>query len=320
MSEVYIIAKKEFKDHISDTSFLLCFAALFIAMVGGAFYQVQVTQDLTLRWINAGILPMNSEGWRFLYYYFTEYVTSQLSSLGVLTAIALSFNSINKERTEGSLKVLLSYPVFRDKIILGKILAGLMVISLVTISVMIISFSILMFYLSIPLTIDFFLRVVTVTVTGIVLLAFFFCIGMAISTIVSDTSTILLSLLLVVTILQYNFIEVVVTIIINYLSILGLNLLRPTTFSRQSIFRPWYDPFYRTYSHLSPIESYLKYSERIFSFGEAYDNAWFVERGYPITQFQYQFVNNLDLALVPLIFTIAAFVACYILFTRREIA
>lgn len=319
MPGILTIARKEFKDHVSDKAFLLCFAALLVAMVGGSFYYIQRVQDSNITWSGRGDNISEDSAWKFWSLYLVEWNIGQLSSLGVLVAIALSFNSINKERTEGSLKVLLSYPIYRDKIILGKLLAGFLVLSLVTIATMTISLSIVMFFLSIPLTVDFFLRIAGTTLMGIVLLTFFLCIGTAISTVLRDTSVILLSLLLVATLLRYeNYKSIVMTITI-LLSGLGVDLLRPGGYTRY-MYRMWYDDeFYRFYSRLSPVESFLKLSERFFNFGKIYERSPYgTEQDF--IPFQVHLLGNLDLVAIPILFTVAAFIACYILFTKRDVA
>lgn len=53
---------------------------------------------------------------------------------GPIIGLALGFDAINKERTSGSLSVLLSQPIFRDSIINGKFLAGMTALSLMVIS------------------------------------------------------------------------------------------------------------------------------------------------------------------------------------------
>ena len=319
MAGTLTIARKEFKDHVSDKAFLLCFAALLIAMVGGSFYYIQRVQDSNIEWSGRGDSIRGDSAWKFWSLSLVEWCIGQLSSLGVLVAIALSFNSINKERTEGSLKVLLSYPIYRDKIILGKLLAGLIVISLVTIASMTIAFSIVMFSLSIPLTLDFFLRIARTTLMGIVLLTCFLCIGTAISTVLRDTSAILLSLLLVATILRYENYKSIMLAATILLSGLGVDLIRPGWYTRH-MWRMWYDDkFYRFYSRLSPVEAFLKLSERLFNFGKVYEwTPYGTEQDF--IPFQVHLLGNLDLVAVPIIFTVAAFIACYILFTRRDVA
>ncbi len=319
MPGILTIARKEFKDHVSDKAFLLCFAALLVAMVGGSFYYIQQVQDSNLLWSGRGDNINEDSAWKFWSISLVEWVLGQLSSLGVLVAIALSFNSINKERTEGSLKVLLSYPIYRDKIILGKLLAGFLVLSLVTIATMTISFSIVMFFLSIPLTLDFFLRIAGTTLMGIVLLAFFLCIGTAISTVLRDTSAVLLSLLLIATLLRYENYKSRVLAVTILLSSLGVNLISPGAYFRTNT-RMWYDDqFYRFYSRLSTVEAYLKLSERLFNFGKSYEWTPYGTE-HDLIPFQVHLVGNLDLVAVPIIFTVAAFIACYVLFTRRDVA
>jgi ABC-type transport system involved in multi-copper enzyme maturation permease subunit len=56
----------------------------------------------------------------------------QIRLIGALVAVAYGFNAINKERTEGSLKVLLSYPIYRDQVILGKLIASFILIAFVS--------------------------------------------------------------------------------------------------------------------------------------------------------------------------------------------
>ncbi len=318
MPGVLTIARKEFKDHVSDKAFLLCFAALLVAMVGGAFYYIQWVQDSNLTWPDRGNLSKDA-AWKFWSPNLVEWVMGQLSSLGILVAIALSFNSINKERSEGSLKVLLSYPIYRDKIILGKLLAGFIVLSLVTIASMTISFSITMFYLSIPLTLDFFLRIAGTTLMGIVLLAFFLCIGTAISTVLRDTSAILLSLLLIASLLRFEYYEPILLAASILLSNIGINIIRPGLYSPTFLHQKYYDRFYKFFSRLSPVEAYLKLSERFFNFGKLYETTPYgTEQDF--IPFQVHLLGNLDLVAVPIVFTVAAFIACYLLFTRRDVA
>jgi len=53
---------------------------------------------------------------------------------GPIIGLALGFDAINRERTSGSLSVLLSQPIFRDSILNGKFLAGVAALSLLAVS------------------------------------------------------------------------------------------------------------------------------------------------------------------------------------------
>jgi len=315
MPGVLTIAKKEFVDHVSDRTFLLCFGILLVIMVGGAFYQVW--------WIQNGGISTELAAWKYFPWMLQAELTGQLSFLGALVAIALSFNSINKERTEGSLKVLLSYPIYRDKIILGKLVGGFLVVSLVTVASLTISFSIVLFHMSIPLTMDLFLRITTVITMGTVLLVFFLCLGTAISTVVRDTSACLMILLLVTSLMRSDTLTMVLVIVSSLFphSVAipgGLNWLQYVASWGSWRYTGGSLDVLRNYLWASPVEAYRNFSEAVFNLGSVQGH-----RGGQIfipISFQEQLIRNLDLVAVLILFTVATFIASYILFTRRDIA
>lgn len=317
MPGVLTIAKKEFKDHVSDHTFLLCFATLLIVMVGGALFMIQVVQVQNFRTASD---PYIEEGafWKFHDYLFTEMVTGHLSSLGALLAVAMSINAIQKERVDGSLMVLMSYPIYRDDLFMGKLIGGALVLSLVAIVSMVISFSLLIFYLSIPLTIDFLLRIMFTTLIGIMLLVFFLCIGMVVSSFLNDASSILLGMILIVAVFQYETYSVLLVTGINLFSYFGVSLPKPGFYYRGWLRTVWNDPFYRTVCRFSPIESYLKLSESLFHFGWEYEWTPY-GTDFTLFSFQDQLFKSLDLVAVQIFFTLAAVAACYIVSTRREL-
>jgi hypothetical protein len=149
------------------------------------------------------------------------------------------------------------------------------------------------------------------------LLVFFLCVGMIISSILNDTTSILLGLVLIIALLRYETFKVILVAAINLLSHFGLRLQKPGFHPRFLERDVWYDPFYRNFCRLSPIESYLKLSERTFhlqcdSISSIYDAS-------PVTPFQELLGANLDLLAVQIIFTFAAVAACYYISTRREL-
>ena len=301
MAGIATIAKKEFVDHVSDRTFLLCFATLLLVMTGSAFYQVQRYSGITVQ-----------PAWLQIPEYLHLYLTTQLSSLGALLAIALSITSIQKERTEGSLKVLLSYPIYRDKIILGKLLAGALVLTLVATASTAISFSIMAYYISIPLTIDFLLRVAAITAMGIALLTFFLCLGTAVSTVVHSSAASLMILLIAVFLLRGETL---------FTAVIVMSRLFPG-FSTASI--PFYQGgsyafttagygVFRSYALASPVEAYHNFSQEIFKFLPSWGSSTRLT-------FEGQLFKSIDLVAVQLAFTACAFIACYLLFTRRDVA
>ena len=199
MPGILTIAKNEFMDHVSDRTFLLSFAILLIAMIAGALYQVQFVRDWTfLVSPTAPHVMAEGAGWKFFDTFFTEFITGPLSLLGVLVAISLIFNSINKERTKGSLKILLSYPIHRDQIILGKLIAGFIVITTVTIASLVIGFTLYLFSITVSFSPDLIMRFSAFTIMSVLLISDYLGMSMLFSIAFKDSKTVLLAMFLLI--------------------------------------------------------------------------------------------------------------------------
>ena len=57
---------------------------------------------------------------------------------GPLIGLILGFDSINRERNEGTLSKLLSQPIYRDAVINGKFLAGVAIITVMMLSIILV--------------------------------------------------------------------------------------------------------------------------------------------------------------------------------------
>lgn len=320
------IARKEFVDHVSDHTFLLCFGIFLVAMVASTFYQLDQIYQL-MAYIAPTVGFLEKELWRDpeVSEMLQTVLASQLSTLGVLVALTLSFNSINKERVEGSLKVLFSYPISRSKIIMGKLIAGLAVVTLVVIASLTISFGIEMYYLTIPLTEEVFLRLAAVTVYGIVLLAFFLSLGTAVSIIVKDASTTLLILLIVAVLLQPDFVAMTLVTLavlmprsVTYNAGSNVQYYSPGMLSWQMPSVLWW--LHKDYLRMTPIVAFRTFSGNIFHFQNVYP--YYTSRTSPqiITlPFDWLLTQNIPLLVAPILYTIGAVMSCFILFNRRDI-
>ena len=315
MPGILTIAKKEFTDHVSDNTFLLSFGVLLIVMVAGAYVQVINAQDQAYSEALRGNPLDESLTWKLYGSDFTYLVAEPFTLFGVFVAIALSFNSINSERTDGSLKVLLSYPISKGKVIIGKLLGGLLVVSMVTVISIIITFSIVMYFLSIPLTTDYFLRVASVTSLGIVLLFFFLCVGTAVSIMIQDTSAALMGILLIVVALQADFISMGAIIVSSVSNIIGVQFKLPTNMGYVSGGHLYGDISTRAFWIFSPSESFLGFTSNIFRFVNS--------SGYPIVyiplEFEWLLPKGIDLAESLIALAVASTIICCILFVRRDV-
>ncbi|NIU58556.1 MAG: ABC transporter permease subunit, partial [Phycisphaerae bacterium] len=57
---------------------------------------------------------------------------------GPLVGLVLGFDTINRERNEGTLSKLLSQPIYRDVVINGKFLAGVVMITVMMVSIVLV--------------------------------------------------------------------------------------------------------------------------------------------------------------------------------------
>lgn len=184
MAGLSVIIKKEISDAISNKTFIVAVVVLVASMIltgaasGDSYYKQR-------EW-RANMNPQ----WGEILIVFN--VLPPIRFLGAIVAIAFSFSSINKERAEGSLKVLLSYPLYRDQVILGKLAAGLLLISFVTVVSMGLALTVYAFVTSITLTYDLLARFSIVTLLATLLLGGYLGLGMALSIAFKDPKTTLI--------------------------------------------------------------------------------------------------------------------------------
>ena len=106
---------------------------------------------------------------------------SFISFFGPVIGITLGFDSINGERTQGTLSRILAQPVYRDAVFNGKFLAGLLTLSIVLLSLGMSAVGVMMFRLGIPPSGDEVIRLTGFGLVGIGYLAFWLALAMTAS-------------------------------------------------------------------------------------------------------------------------------------------
>ena len=166
MAGIFVVAKKEFLDHVMGKKFLVILAILMIisllAMYQGVeSYNKQLDsykeQTAEIEEHPEGMPP----GWMpekpsILFVF--QMMSALFGILGAILAIAIGFNLISGEKESGSLKSLLSHLVFRDTIINGKALGGMGALGFAMLVITLLSIGILMM-LGIMPTGDEFVRI-----------------------------------------------------------------------------------------------------------------------------------------------------------------
>ena len=121
---MFAIIRKELADYVTSIRFIASFLLVIVVSVTGL---VAASQG-----IRSANLP---EGIVFLGLFTTSgtvipSLTYLVSLLIPIIGIALGFDAINSERTDGTLSRVLAQPVFRDSVINGKFLAGVVTLSI----------------------------------------------------------------------------------------------------------------------------------------------------------------------------------------------
>lgn len=123
----WVVARKELADHLLSVRFVVLLGLLGLAAAGSVYAAASGIRD---------VAPAASETPALFLRLFTvapEQIPSFLTLVGFLApllGIAFGFDSVNGERSQGTLPRLVSQPIHRDDVINGKFVAGLTVIGL----------------------------------------------------------------------------------------------------------------------------------------------------------------------------------------------
>ncbi|PVX23629.1 MAG: hypothetical protein CW691_10115 [Candidatus Bathyarchaeum sp.] len=182
MSGWMVVCRKELADNLGSKRFLLLFGLIIALALLSAYQGAESIRESG----SSGQLFINifsgsyGGGGSFLY---------MMYLFGAIIGLSLSFDAINRERTEGSLSVLLSQPIFRDSIINGKFLAGISALSLVAVSTVGIMSGVAIPILGFGPGPDEIVRIVLFTLITILYLAVWYAIGLFFSTVTRKTTT-----------------------------------------------------------------------------------------------------------------------------------
>ncbi len=131
MNGIRAIVRKELADHFSSYRFIILFALIAMAsLITVYMVGMSIRNDLAGMAKPKFIFLMlfTSSGALFSLVQFVAF-------FGPLIGLILGFDTINRERNEGTLSKLLSQPIYRDVVINGKFLAGVITISVMLVSI-----------------------------------------------------------------------------------------------------------------------------------------------------------------------------------------
>lgn len=178
MAGAFTIAEKELWDKIGSKRFLIMFGLVVLLSANTAYNGV-------------GYVKMNPhEGFNYIYSGYMSGVSFLFIMVffGPILGLAMGFDAVNREGTNGTLSVLLSQPIYRDSVINGKLLAGAGVLSILVFGTVGIMTGVAIPNLGYGPTFDEFTRILAFTVLTTLYLVFWQSLGMLYSVLTKKTS------------------------------------------------------------------------------------------------------------------------------------
>jgi ABC-2 type transport system permease protein len=151
-NKISVIAKKEFLDSLKSKTFLIIFGIFLVLMLVSSVTGVNNYEKQLDQYQKFQAQSQDSEE-TFIDFpepdltaiVFQEMVTN-IGVIGAILAIILGYNAVSGEKERGNLKLLLSYPLYREDVINGKFLGkiGVLILTLVTTSILSIACALVM--------------------------------------------------------------------------------------------------------------------------------------------------------------------------------
>lgn len=136
MSNLLVLAKKEFKSSYKDKVFLMI-VLLFLIMSVASVYIGSTTKNaemkayydiVSVRQSEGGAIPVAPEIFPLS---ILKNIIDYITMIGAVLAIFLGFDAFSSERENGTLRLLLTKPLYRDQLVTGKIFGASMIIGFI---------------------------------------------------------------------------------------------------------------------------------------------------------------------------------------------
>ena len=185
MHGIKVLLKKELADHFSSYRFVIIFALIaMISLITAYMVGLNIRQQL------AGVAKP-----RFIFLMLFTAPGAMFSLVqfvaffGPLVGLILGFDTINRERNQGTLSKLLSQPIYRDVVINGKFLAGVTMITIMLVSIVLVITGLGLLVLGIVPGLEEIWRILFYLVISIVYVSFWLGVAILFSILFRSTAT-----------------------------------------------------------------------------------------------------------------------------------
>ena len=322
MGDLWDVGRKEIEDSFSSRKFLIILGLFLILSLTSVYFGVDNYQTQLDQFGEGGNTIYGQQPEKpSLIEVFNPLINANLALTAGLLGLFLSYNFISREREEGTMELLLSYPVYRDEIINGKLVAGIFTVAFTLLIAFIVSSGLAMFMLGQIPSLTVLSRLSFIWMGTTLYITFFLSLGTLLSTIFrSQWRSLAVGVLLLFGFLGMPLIaNIAAPVIYSYdspsagsgVATGGMNVENSRQESNREEVMAKRERFTSVVSNLSPVTNYNRYNDAIL--GTQYET----DEGLEPT-----FRESLETALDPLIYLISqtalALAASYMIFLRQD--
>ena len=185
MHGVKVILKKELADHFSSYRFTIIFGLIaMVSLITAYMVGINIRHELQgiakPRFIF--LMLFTAPGAVFSLVQFVAF-------FGPLVGLILGFDTINRERNEGTLSKLLAQPIYRDMVINAKFLAGVVLITIMLVSIVLVITGLGLIVIGIVPGLEEIWRIIFYLVISIIYVSFWLGVAILFSILFRSTAT-----------------------------------------------------------------------------------------------------------------------------------
>ncbi len=179
------ILRKELADHFSSYRFIIIFALIaMVSLISAYMVGMNIRQELegVAKPRFVFLMLFTASGNFFSLVQFVAF-------FGPLIGLLLGFDTINRERNEGTLSKLLSQPIYRDAVVNGKFLAGVLMIAVMMVAIVLVIAGLGLVILGVVPGVEEIYRILIYLVISIIYIAFWLGVAILFSIIFRSVAT-----------------------------------------------------------------------------------------------------------------------------------
>lgn len=181
MGDKWDIARKEMRDIFSSRRFLMVLGLFIVLSLASVYIGIQNYQTQLDRFAGGGGYGAAPEKPDLIDVFVPLFSFNMPLTAGIL-GLLLSYDYISGEREEGTIELLLSYPVYRDEIINGKLIAGTFTVAVSILAAFSISSGLAVYMLGIIPGLEMVSRLCMIWLGTVIYITFFLALGTLLST------------------------------------------------------------------------------------------------------------------------------------------